>query len=404
MEQLFELQNLLIEQFEQITLYTRSYFDKITYDNYLTGIVGSRGVGKTTFLLHQAIARGAKDRKALYISADSYYLIETPLIKLVDKLYKETDVRMLFIDEIQKYPSWNQELKNIADTYRDFRILFTGSSMIDIIHAKYDLSRRATIHHVHGLSFREYLEFKLGLELPIYQLNDIIENHTHIADNLNINHILKHHKEYLRVGYYPYFGQLTVDLEKYQAVESAALKTIYEDTATLHSMKTSTLLTIEKLYKYVVSSLPGEISAYKLASALGKDYESVSEYLHILEQAGLIRFLFSAQSGKAALRNPIKMYPDNTNLIYSAQLPMAEDALTGKARETFVINQLQNSNVKVFYSKQGDFKVDDYIFEVGRKNKSNKQIKDSQNGYILADGILTGFKNKIPLYLLGFLS
>lgn len=404
MEQLFELQNLLFDQYERAPLYPRSYFDSITYDNYLTGIVGSRGVGKTTFLLHEAIAKGAKQRQALYVTADSYYLIETPLLELVDKLYKETDIRLLFIDEIQKYPRWNQELKNIADSYKDFRILFTGSSMIDIIRAKYDLSRRATIHHVHGFSFREYLEFSLGLTLPKLTLQDLLKNHIALVDELNIPQVLKHFNEYLRTGYYPYFSQLSVDQEKYQTVQSAVLKTIYEDIASLHSMKTGTLLTIEKLYKYVINSEPGEISAYKLANTLNKDYESVSEYLHILEQAGLIRFLCSEQSGKAGLRNPIKMYPENSNLIYSAQLPVPQDTLTGKVRETFAFNQLQNSGHQVYYSKQGDFIVDDHQFEIGGKSKTGKQINNTADGYVFADGITIGFGKKVPLFLLGFLS
>ena len=365
--------------------------------------MGSRGVGKTTFLLHQAIQKGAKEKKSLYISADSYYLLDTPLLGLVDQLYKETDVRLLCIDEIQKYANWNQELKNISDTYKKFRVLFTGSSMIDLIRAKYDLSRRATMHHLYGLSFREYIEFTHDIKSPVYTLDEIIKNHEEIAQSLPTEKILKYFNDYLRMGYYPFFSELRLEQEKFQAIENAVQKTIYEDIATCHSLKTPTLMIIEKLYKYVIGSLPGEISAYKLANALGKDFENITEYLNILEQAGLIRFIFTHKTGKAALRNPTKMYPDNTNLIYSSYIPLTQDAMKGKVRETFAINQFKNSHHEVFYTDEGDFKIKDYVFEVGGKNKTASQLKGNKKGYILCDDIVTGFKNKIPLYLLGFL-
>jgi len=402
-EQLFAIQSLLIDEFLEGRFYQRTCFENLTYDNRLTGIVGSRGVGKTTFLLQQATLKGAKEKKALYVTADSYYLLDFPLIELVDKLYKETDVRLLCIDEIQKYPNWNQELKNISDTYRNFRVLFTGSSMIDLIKAKYDLSRRATMHHLYGFSFREYLEFIHQQTLPIITLEDLLHHHEKIVGEFKIPGILKIFNDYLRIGYYPFFTELKQDNEKFQAIESSVQKTIYEDIANSYTLKTNTLLIIEKLYKYVVGSLPGEMSAYKLANALGKDYESVTEYLRILEQAGLIRFLHTEKAGKALLRNPSKMYPENSNLIYSAALSQTPDQIKGKVRETFIMNQLKNSGHDVWYTDTGDYKVKEFVFEVGGKNKSFEQFKGNKNGYVVSDGILTGFKNKIPLYLFGFL-
>lgn len=171
----------------------------------------------------------------------------------------------------------------------------------------------------------------------------------------------------------------------------------------MHLLKTPTLSLIEKLYKFVISSPPGELSAYKLASTLGKDFENISDYIKYLEQAGLIRFLFSTKTGKAFLRNPIKIYPENTNLVYASYLPIAGDTVKGKVRETFVINQFQNTDHRVFYSEEGDFNVNDIVFEVGGKNKTIKQIKRHKQAYVLADNILTGSKRIIPLYLLGFL-
>lgn len=403
MNKLFDIQQIILGQFQKQPFYARKVFETINLDNYVTGIVGPRGIGKTTFLLKHALENGAGERLALYVSADNLYFLDNSLVDLVDQLYKETDIRLLCIDEIHKYPNWNQELKNIADTYLEFRILFSGSSTIDLIHGKYDLSRRVTLFYLHGLSFREYLEITLQKKFPILQFNEMINARNMLGIVGEDNKILKHFQEYLRVGYYPFFSLFSQEREKFQAIENTTQKTIYEDIGTLHALKTPTLLLIERLFKFVINSAPGELSAYKLASSLGKDFESVTTYLKYLQEAGLIRFIYSQSSGNAALRNPIKMYPENTNLIYSSYLSLTQDKAMGKIRETFVINQLQNANLTVFYSEVGDFKVNDVIFEVGGASKKSKQIKGIENSYILADGIFVGTNRQIPLHLLGFL-
>jgi len=403
MNHLFEIQKILLDQFEKIPFFSRQIFNQITFDNKITGILGSRGVGKTTFLLHLILKNGAKQRKALYVSADNVYFLEHKLLDLVDQLYKETDVRLLCIDEVHKYPNWNQELKNIADTYLDFRVVFSGSSMIDLIQSKYDLSRRVTTYHLHGFSFREYLEWHLKKQLSTYNLDDLIKSHLQIEQDLAIPKILKYLQDYFRDGYYPFFWGFTQEREKFQAIENITQKTIYEDIGTLHSLKTPSLLVIEKLFKFVINSAPGELSAFKLSKYLDKDFETITTYLHYLQEAGLIRFLYPKSSGKANLRNPEKMYPDNSNLIYAAYILVNQDKALGKVRETFVVNQLQNANLKTYYSPKGDVYVNDVVFEIGGPSKKDLQIRGEKKGYILADGILTGTDQTIPLYLMGFL-
>lgn len=403
LNKLFDIQQLIISQFEKQPFYPRQVFQEINLDNYVTGIVGPRGIGKTTFLLKYAIEKGAKEGLALYVSADNLYFLTNPLVDLVDQLYKETEIRLLCIDEIHKYPNWNQELKNISDTYPEFRVLFSGSSTIDLINGKYDLSRRVTLFYLHGLSFREYLEIKLQKEFPILSFEELIKTRNRQGMIQEDNKILMYFQEYLRVGYYPFFSIFSQEREKFQAIENTSQKTIYEDIGTLHALKTSSLLIIEKLFKFVINSAPGELSAYKLAGILGKDFESISTYLKYLQEAGLIRFIHSKSSGNAALRNPIKMYPENTNMIFASYLFLTQDKMIGKVRENFVINQLQNAHLNVFYSEEGDFKINDVIFEVGGQSKKSKQIKGLENSYIVADGILIGTHRQIPLYMLGFL-
>jgi len=403
MERLFEIQRIIIEQIENEPFFWRAQFDDFVATQHVCGIVGARGVGKTTFLLRHAIQSGAKKREALYVSADNIFFLNNKLIDLVDYLYKQTTTRFLLIDEIHKYSNWRIELKNIVDTFPSFRIFFSGSSMIDLVQGKYDLSRRVILHRLCGLSFREYLEFYFQKKIPKQTIEEIVSSHLIIAQDLNVTGILKYFKDYLKLGYYPFFKGYSQEKDKFQSLDNAVQMTIYEDIATLHSLKTPSLHTIEQLYKFVLNSSPGELNASKLSSSLGKDFESISNYLKYLEQAGLIRFIFPGNSGQAFLRNPIKMYPENTNLIHAAYLPLAQDQMKGKVRETFVVNQVQNSEKSIFYSTVGDFKIDDFVFEVGGKNKGNKQIKNEKNALILSDDIIVGSKDTIPLYLFGFL-
>jgi predicted AAA+ superfamily ATPase len=403
MNKLFEIQRILLEQFQELPFFYRDCFRQITLDNKISGILGSRGIGKTTFLLYLVLEQGARQGKALYVSADNLYFLENRLVDLVDQLYKETDVRLLCIDEVHKYPNWNQELKNIADTYFDFRIVFSGSSMIDLIQSKYDLSRRVTTYLLHGFSFREYLEWTLKIKLPILSFEDVLFSHLEIEQEFNIPGVLKYLSEYFRIGYYPFFREFSQDREKFQAIENVTQKTIYEDIGTLHSLRTTGLQVIEKLFKFVIHTPPGELSAFKLAKYLDKDFETITNYLHYLEEAGLIRFLYPKTTGKAVLRNPNKMFPDNSNLIYATYAAIMPDNHIGKVRETFVINQLQNANQKVYYSPKGDVCVNENVFEIGGMSKKDIQIRGEKNGYILQDGILIGSKNIIPLYLIGFL-
>lgn len=410
---LFENQSIILNQFLQKELYWREVFNDFTMNNKVTGIIGSRGVGKTTFLLHTAHTQGALEGRALFVSADHVYFLEHSLLELADQLYKETQVKLLCIDEIHKQPNGQQLLKNIADTYGGggFKVLFTGSSMIDIVHGKIDLSRRVTLHELHGFSFREYLEFSLKIKLPkIENIETLLSQHTALTQNMMANmpnNLLWYFKNYCMEGYYPFYSELETAYEKAQATNNMVLKTIYEDIAVLHSLKTPSLLVIEQLYKYVLSISPGELNINKLANALNKDFSSVETYLNLLSQAGLLQFLYHKPTGKGVLKKPVKLYPDNSNLIYAASLSPTSDSVLGQVRETFVMNQMKVSKLPIFYSDVGDFQIEHFVIEVGGKNKTTQQLKKAknlENTYVLADGVLTGFKNTVPLYLLGFLS
>lgn len=401
MDRLFELQLILIQQVEKIPFFWRDLFEEIVDAGPVFGILGARGVGKTTFLLHLAMRAGAKEQKALYFSADNAFFINHTLSEVVEHLYKHTDVRKLYIDEIHKYSTWKMELKNIIDTYPSMQIVFSGSSMIDLAEGKYDLSRRVVLYQLHGFSFREYMSFYHGVKMPKLTLDELVKEHLTIASELKLEGVLKLFNDYLRIGYYPFLKSYLHDRDKFQLLDNAVQMAIYEDVAVLHALKTPSLLTIEQLYKYILNSSPGEFNASKLARVLNKDFDSIVHFLNLLQRAGLIRFLYSGQGEKAHIRNPVKLYPENTNLIYAAHIPLAPDQMKGKIRETFFLNQLQNSGADVFHDSIGDFKVSDFTFEVGGKGKTKR--KETDNGYLLSDDIFVGTKSTIPLYLMGCL-
>lgn len=403
MHPLLETQRFIIDDFKGMPYHERLHYQSIPLANRVNGILGARGTGKTTFLLKTVIDHGAEKGHALYVSADNLYFLENKLIDLAEWIYKETDITLLCIDEIHKYSNWNQELKNIYDTFAKLKVTFSGSSMIDIIKSKYDLSRRVSLYPMHGYSFREYLEYYHNIKTSIVTLPELIQDHRKIAQSLNTTKILKHFREYLQCGYYPYVNTIEFESERFQSIENIVQKTIYEDIAILHDLKTATLQTIETLYKYVLSSQPGELSTNKLATRLHKDYNDVSKYLSYLNKAGLINYIYSNKPGKASLNTPVKILPDNTNMIYAHYLPQTEDSLIGKVRETFFVNQVINSGYTVFYGQVGDYQVEQYHFEIGGKNKSHTQLKNQKNAFIVSDDIIMGHNDIIPLYLFGLM-
>lgn len=404
MRGLLDTQRVVLEQFQAQAFYDRQLFQTVTLDNMITGILGSRGIGKTTYLLHMVDQHNKQAAgSALYVSADMPFFTTGSLLEVADYLYKETNTKLLCIDEIHKYPNWEQEIKNMADIYKSIKVLFTGSSMIDIIHSKFDLSRRVTLHYLSGLSFREYLDVYHDYQLPVISWNELISNHMTIAEGLPVKKILKHFREYLASGYYFYFTALSTEYERFQTIENIVQKIIYEDISVLHDLKTSTLKTIEKAYKFILNSAPGELSPAKLSGLLAKSYDQTIDYLTWLEHSGLIVSLHKNKRGNAFLKAPEKLLPENTNLMYAAYLPQTQAQMTGKVREAFFVNQVKNAKQKIFYSHKGDFQVEGCLFEIGGKNKSNYQISGEANAFVVADDVLVGDARTIPLYLFGFL-
>ncbi len=400
MKQLFQVQKRLIEDLSNI--YFRNIYQKFKSSHRILSIVGERGGGKTTYMLQYIKENYGGSERALYISADNLYFVDNSLVETAEKFVNEYAGELLCIDEIHRYDNWAQELKNIYDTYPNLKILFTGSSAIDLINQKFDLSRRAVLRKMPGFSFREYLEYKLKDDYPILTLDDL-KSEDKKRLNFDKKGILGHFKQYLKTGYYPLSFQLENDIEVYEAINGVIDKVINSDIISYYNLKTSTLPIFQKILYFVHTSVPGEININKIAKSLNKDHSDVARYIQILRDSGLLQFLMIDKSGHALIRNAEKFMLNNSNLSYAIGHFTGKENNIGSIREIFVNNQLKNADLKPFYSKEVDIICENIYLEVGGKSKKFNQIKGMDNAFLVKDDILYRSKGVIPLYLFGFL-
>lgn len=384
--------------------YHRKFYSDFKMDNRFIGVVGARGVGKTTFLLEYLRKHYGESDKGLYISGDNLYFTDHTLFETADQFVKLYGGELLCIDEIHRYKNWNQELKNIFDSYPNLNILFSGSSSIDLIKGKYDLSRRVILRQMYGFSFREYLEYKTGNKYPVITLQEILETGSAIDKKIGYTEkLLGYLHEYRKKGYYPTSNTIA----SYDAFRDTLIgvldKTIYEDITSFYALKTENLDTLKKIVYFFATSEPGSISIHKLAKSLGKDHATITEYVQILRDTGILRFLLINKSGHALIRNAEKVYLDNTNLLYAVNETIGKEIHIGTIRELFAVSCLEDAGYKVFYSKEGDFSTDGYTLEIGGSKKSDFQVKNIQNSYVIKDDILYSSLNIRLLYLFGFL-
>lgn len=404
MENLIETYHRLIQ--EASSVYQRQFYRQFSFDHRMVGIVGARGVGKTTFLLHYLKREYENTDKALYVSADHLFFTKNSLLALADKFYKEYAGQLLCIDEIHRYANWNQELKNIYDAYPKLKILFSGSSTLDLVKGKYDLSRRAILKRMHGFSFREYLEVHHQKQFPVLTLAEICKQTALTESIAQTPKLLGHLKTYHQSGYYPLLLSEISSREAYsQALLGMIDKTIYEDIASYFSLKTHNLEAFRRILYFIATAKPGGINVNKLASDLGKDHATVSGYLEMLRDSGLLHYLLRDARGHALIRTPEKIYFNNANLHYAVNYKLGIPVEIGTVRELFVITHLKDAGFELFFPDKGDVQCQEYIYEIGGKSKRLKQLASipEGQGYSVKDDVLLGTKRSIPLYLFGFL-
>jgi predicted AAA+ superfamily ATPase len=381
------------------TDFVRDTIHKVNWEARLVGIKGARGIGKTTLLLQYIKLRLANRlEKTLYVSLDSIWFNTNSLIDLVDNFSKKGG-EYLFLDEVHKYPGWSQVLKNIYDDYPTIKVVFTGSSLLEILNARADLSRRAVVYEMQGFSFREYLRMETGIDFDILSLEQILKNHVNEAKKIQQQiKPFQYFENYLQQGYYPFYREQP---ELYEIRLGEVINMMLEiELPLLRGVELAYIAKIKQLLVIIAESVPFVPNVSKLSEKININRATLLSYLHYLSEIGLTHNLFKESFGISRLQKPAKIYLENTNLIY---LLAQQNANIGNSRETFFINQLAY-NHKVTFTEQTDFKVDDtYFFEIGGKNKKSKQIVTLENSYIVADDIEYGFQHKIPLWLFGFM-
>lgn len=393
--------------------YKRYFINMHTFDNQMSIVLGPRGVGKTTTIA-QYMNMNYKESEALYVSFDDITnTSKYTMLDIADE-FSLNNGKLLCFDEIHKYESWSAELKAIYDTYPSIKVIATGSSALEINKGSHDLSRRALVYNMYGMSFREFLELHYEYTFDAYTLEEVLGNHKRFAEKVTDEiatkdkKVIPLFKEYLKYGYYPYFLSLKNETLFFQTLKQNINVSIESDLLNIYpNLNGTTIKKIKLLLAVIMKSVPftPNMSEIKKAIAVSDD-RTLKEYLSKLDDAGLIKLLMKSSLNMKMFDKPEKIYLANTNLM---QLTKAD---IGNVRETFFMNQLDNYyhsigslfDIGIYAAQKGDFYTEDkYTFEVGGKDKGFKQIKDIENSYVAADDIEVGYGNKIPLWLFGFL-
>lgn len=384
-----ELYNYMQMQMKLTTSnFHRYLYAGIDWNARMLAITGARGVGKSTMVL-QYLKAQPSDIQSLYISADHTYFSFHSLVEVADDFARDNG-KLLVIDEVHKYQNWSRELKQIYDTHPDMRIIFTGSSVLDIMDGVADLSRRVLSYTLYGLSFREWLELFHNISVPEYTLGEILDGKAQVSGVL---HPLPLFHQYLTDGYYPFALEGNFPLR----MQNVITKTIESDIAQYAELKASTAKKLKKMLAIISTLAPYKPNADSLAQEIGVSRNNISEYLALLEKAQLIGQLRDDTGGMRGLGKVEKVYIDNTSLMNALS---GDNADIGNLRETFFFNQMRVKN-DVISSRQSDFVIGEYTFEVGGRKKGKKQIEDIPNSYVVKDDIEFAYRNIIPLWAFG---
>lgn len=389
MEKLYELYARKLKTVS--TGFVRYLYDQINWNSQLIVIMGARGVGKTTMVLQRILMTDAK-KESLYISADNTFFAGNTLYDIATKFAQEGG-RVLYIDEVHKYQDWSKEVKMMYDFLPDLKVVITGSSILELIRGTdADLSRRAIRYKLEGLSFREYLNFSLGLNIPAYSLEDILDGKVELP--AEVKYPLAHFKEYLTKGYFPFFKQD----DYYQRLENVINQTMEVDIPAYAKMNVSTARKLKQLLYVVSRSVPFKPNFTEIGRAISSDRGTVADHMVYMEKSTLIRQLNFAPDGMNLVQKVDKIYLGNTCFIYALA---DENPDIGNIRETFFYCAMC-VNHKVTSSPAADFLVKDHTFEVGGKSKKQKQIKNVNDAFIVKDDIENAYMNIIPLWTFGF--
>jgi len=375
--------------------YERNLLDKINAKNRIIGIVGAKGVGKTTLILQYMKKQNLPDDEMLYISVDHPLMSSTTILEIA-KEFASYGGKLLILDEIHNQENFAVDLKTIWD-FLEINVIFSGSSALHLDNA--DLSRRVVKYILPTLSFREFIEMQTNEVFVKLTLEEILSNHTqHSQDILSKIKPLKYFKDYFNFGFYPFYleDENTVSIKLAEAIN----KTIDIDLLKIYNIDPKKLRNIKKILTLLCSSVPYKPNITTLAASVEVDPKTLYIYLDALQKGRIIRMVSATSRGESIIKKPEKIYLDNPNMFKV----LCQTPDIGTLRESFFSGIVCNAEHSITASKKGDFIIDEkYTIEIGGKSKSFKQIKDMDNSYVVSDDMEVGTGNKIPLYLFGFL-
>jgi predicted AAA+ superfamily ATPase len=404
-----QLQQYSIKQLNNLKItYKRYFFNEVDFNQKLIGIIGDRGIGKTTFLLQYLKELDLSIEQKLYISSEYLQFLGLKLYEIAQE-FEKIGGKVLVIDEIHQIVDFEKELKFIYDSL-DLKVIFSGSNAIKLEHSKADLSRRAVLYRFGGLSFREFLELKTSQKFQSYSLEDILENHIQIASDVNLQiKPFMFWKEYLEYGYYPFYFETKKDSFLLRVNETINA-TIEHDLAYIFNIEPKFIIKLKQLVSLICILKPYELNISKLSAKIEINRNTLYQYIYYLNRGKIFNILHQSVKGDNIFSKPAKLYLNNTNLYFA----YCTNIEIGTLRESFFVNQLKNYlalHKNLFFlddnflaSKKGDFFIKQkYTFEVRGAKKGFNQIKDVEDSFVVTDDIEVGFKNKIPLWLFGFL-
>jgi len=397
MNSLYEYQEDVLEQVSDT--FFRGLYHQLNWDERFLGITGLRGTGKTTMLL-QYLKYTAPDRKnSLYVTADHPWFYDHTLLDL-SRQFRKYGGTLLLIDEIHRYQNWSRELKNIYDGSPELQVVFTASSVLDIVTGEADLSRRAITKELTGLSFREFLELRHHYKIPVWSLEQLLQDPGEAIKNvLSEFKPIPIFNDYLKSGYFPF--SITRSNESFRQLLNQVINTVMEvDLQIVEEYSASNTMKMKKLMGVIAETVPFEPNISKIAGRLGLGRDTVKTYLWNLDRARLLNLLSRSSKGVAALQKPDKIFLENTNLSYA----LKSRPERGTIRETFFVNQLRNAGHTIELAKTGDFIIDGkWTFEIGGPSKDSSQIQGVDDAYLAIDELEHPYLNRIPLWLFGFL-
>ena len=386
--------------------FKRHLYKAINWDQRMIIITGARGTGKTTLVLQHYLETYNDIKKCLYISADNPLALKAGIYNTASEYFKYYG-DCLIVDEVHKQKDWSFDVKALYDAYPDKKFIILGSSTLNILYEKGDLSRRGVLYSLQPLSFREYLELKYQKQLQKLTFSQILSDHAKISGELvsQFKTILGDFNDFLMGGSYPFFLEFSQN-EYFDILSNVLDKVIYEDISTLKSLRSFSSLKLKKLLAFIaVSKIPlFNIESLKVEIGVSKD--TLYEYFDLLDRAEIVKIIRTESGSARAMKNS-KILFTSPNIYYSIAFESwKSDADKGNIRESFFASQI-GSAYSLFSSMNTDFLLIDgkrrFEIEVGGKSKKRKQIRNLKDAYVFKDGVETGFANSIPLYLAGFI-